>query len=265
MLQDVKDKAKAFIKRKIEQLTQEHAAALLSSQQQIDTLVSARSVAERERDEIAAQRDQLRQELQVLHSAAAPPQTAASSEFAAQISDDLARSQSELESLRAQLVISQRQLAESVDAAAAADAFRQKQLETEKARYSEELQAERKRSEAALSEARAQLSAALVDPQTAASAAAADESAKVVAERNAQLERESRELLQVKQLLAAIAHLGAVCHSRCRFFKRRMQCWCGLQMKLQRLSRRQKPPPPSSASAPGPKNPLCRQRSNSSR
>jgi hypothetical protein len=211
VLQDVKDKAKAFIKRKIEQLTQEHAAALLSSQQQIDALVSAKSVAERERDEIAAQRDQLLQELQVLHSAATPPQTAASSEFAAQISDDLARSQSELESLRAQLVISQRQLAESVDAAAAADAFRQKQLETEKARYSEELQAERKRSETALSEARAQLSAALVDPQTAASAAAANESAKVVAERNAQLERESRELLQVKQLLAAIAYLCVVC------------------------------------------------------
>jgi hypothetical protein len=201
VLQDVKDKAKAFIKRKIEQLTQEHAAALLSSQQQMDALVSARHVAERERDDLAAQRDQLRQQLQVLQAAATPPQTAASNEVAAQLSDDLARSQSELESLRAQLVISQRLYAESVDAAAAADAFRQKQLETEKARYSEELQAERKRTETALSEARAQLSAALVDPQTASSAAAAHESAKVLAERNAQLERESRELLQVKHAM----------------------------------------------------------------
>ena len=225
-LQDVKDKAKAFIKRKIEQLTQEHAAALRSSQQQVDDLVSARSVVERERDELAAQRDQLRHELQVLHSAATPPHTAASSELAAQLSDDLARCQSELESLRAQLVISQRQYAESVDAAAAADAFRQKQLETERTRCCEELQAERKRTETALSEARAQCSAALVDSQTAGSVAAADEPAKILAERNVQLERESRELLQVKQT-AAIAHICALCHMHCaalRCFKKRMQC-----------------------------------------
>jgi hypothetical protein len=195
VLQDVKDKAKAFIKRKMEQLTQEHAAALLSSEQQISALASARNFAERERDELAEQRNQLRQELEVMR--AAQP-TDASSDLQQRVAEDLARVQSEVETLRAQLVISQRHYAESVDAAAAADAFRQKQLEAEKARCFEELQAERKRAEAALSDARAQFSAALLNSQTAAgSVAAADESAKILAERNAALERESRELLQV--------------------------------------------------------------------
>jgi hypothetical protein len=70
--QDVKDKAKAFIKRKIEQLSQEHAAALASCEQQKTLLVSARNLAERERDELIVQRDQMREELrEELRAAAA--------------------------------------------------------------------------------------------------------------------------------------------------------------------------------------------------
>ncbi len=83
--QDVKDKAKAFIKRKIEQLSQEHAAALASCEQQKTLLVSARNIAERERDELIVQRDQMREELRAAaasnHPASAPMPTLATCEL----------------------------------------------------------------------------------------------------------------------------------------------------------------------------------------
>ena len=139
-MQDVKDKAKAFIKRKVEQLTQEHAA--------------------------------------------------------------------EIEVLRAQLLASQRQHAEAVDAASAADIFRQKQLETEKAKHASELQEDRMRAESALSDAQARFSEALAGAKNAAlnvtdadeKFAAALESTRILKDRNDQLERESRQLLQVKRV-----------------------------------------------------------------
>ncbi len=211
-MQDVKDKAKAFIKRKVEQLTLEHAAVLASHEQQISLLMSARNSAERERDELLAQRDRLREELQASASstqtASAIPLNRLSEDSSARYPEGLDRLCAELDALRTQLFISQRQHSESVDAASAADAFRQKQLETERARFAAELQEERMRAELALSEARSQYSASLAEAKLAAlnltaadeKVASANEATRIITERNAQLERESRELLQVSSV-----------------------------------------------------------------
>jgi len=175
LLQDVKDKAKAFIKRKIEQLTQEHAAALASSAQQISDLIAARNLAERERDDVSTQRDELRQQLRAstaaFSSASIPPQNASEDEVAARAAEDATHARSELLKLRAELAMSQRKHAEAVDAAEAADAFRQKQLEIEKHRAAEELQAERKRSAAAVSDAETKFLEAIAKTQAAAATA----------------------------------------------------------------------------------------------
>jgi hypothetical protein len=208
-LQDVKDKAKAFIKRKVEQLTQEHAAALESFESRISLLTAARNSAERERDELMTQRDQLLEQLSAsassIHSSSTLPLIAPEVSTAPHC-EEFDRLRSEVEVLRAQLSMSQRQHAEAVDAASAADIFRQKQLETEKAKYASELQGERMRAESALADAQARFSEALAEAKLAAlNVAAADEkvatandSTRILKERNEQLERESRELLQVK-------------------------------------------------------------------
>jgi hypothetical protein len=194
--QDVKDKAKAFIKRKIDQLTLEHAAALASSEQKISLLTAARDAAERERDE----RDRLLEEMRsaiTQRSAAVLPVEADDSSAA----DDVARERAEVEELRSQLAMVQRQLADAVER----DMCGQKQLESERLKHAAELHAERLRAEVAVRDAQAQFSAAHVDAQTAAlsaaaideSISAAKESARITSELNYQLERESRELLQV--------------------------------------------------------------------
>jgi hypothetical protein len=218
VLQDVKDKAKAFIKRKIEQLSQEHAAVLASCEQQKALLVSACSLAERERDEALAQRDQLCEELRAsaatIHSASMPSPTASANDFEARDSEEILQAQFELETLRAQLMNSQRQHAEAVDAAAAADAFRQRQLEALKTQFEVQLQSE-------LSDVQARFSAALAETRAFAenatvveqNADATREMARILTERNSQLERESRELLQVK--LSALTSLSSERNSAC--------------------------------------------------
>jgi hypothetical protein len=83
-------------------------------------------------------------------------------------------------------------------------------LETEKAKHAAELQEDRMRAESALSDAQARFSEALSEAEAKVAAlnvtaadekfAAAHESTRILKERNDQLERESRQLLQVKRV-----------------------------------------------------------------
>ena len=221
----MKDKAKAFIKRKVEQLTQDHASALASSEQQISHLICARNLAVRERDELLIERDRLREELRAspssVQSTSIMPSSGPPQHSSAQYSEELDQLRRNLEVLRTELNNSRRQHAEVVDAASAADVFRQKQLDAEKEKHAAELHEVRMRAESAISEVQARFSAALEEAKIAAlnvtaadeKVAATNESTRLLTERNVQLERESRELLQVSSVysfFAAFVHI-AIC------------------------------------------------------